>query len=72
MRGSAEKLRRGKMKNVLKMIKSKLRGFRHEVFKNYYYMGVSGTLYSKDYYKVKDGYIFNNTETRILDKEASK
>lgn len=58
------------MKRFLKMIKSKLSGFRHEVFKKYYYRGVSGTLYSKDYYKVKDGYIFNNSETRIIDREA--
>ena len=58
------------MKNFLKMIKSKLRGFRHEVFKKYYYRGVSGTLYRKDYYIAKDGYIFNNKGTRILDKEA--
>ena len=60
------------MKKLFKMIKDKLRGFRHEVFKKHYYMGVSGTLYSKDYYKVKDGYIFNNTLTRIIDREASK
>lgn len=60
------------MKNFLKMIKSKLRGFRHEGFEKYYYKGVSGTLYSKDYYKVKNGYIFNNTGTRIIDREASK
>lgn len=60
------------MKRFLKTLKSKLKGFRHEVFKKYYYKGVSGTLYSKDYYKVKDGYIFNNTETRIIDREASK
>lgn len=58
------------MKNFFKMIKSKLRGFRHEVFKKYYYKGVSGTLYSKDYYKVKDGYIFNHTETRVIEMEA--
>ena len=59
------------MKNFFKMIKSKLRGFRREAFfMKHYYMGVSGTLYSKDYYKVKNGYIFNNTETRIIDREA--
>ena len=58
------------MKNFFKMIKSKLRGFRHEVFKKYYYRGVSGTLYSKDYYIAKDGYIFNNKGTRIIDREA--
>ena len=60
------------MKNFFKTIKSKLRGFRHEVFKKHYYIGVSGTLYSKDYYKVKDGYIFNSTLTRIIDREASE
>lgn len=58
------------MKRFLKMLKSKIRGFRHEVFKKYYYRGVSGTLYSKDYYKVRDGYIFNNTGTRVLEREA--
>ena len=58
------------MKRFLKMLKNKLRGFRHEVFKKYYYRGVSGTLYSKDYYIAKDGYIFNNTGTRIIDREA--
>ena len=52
------------------MIKSKLRGYRRDVFKKYYYRGVSGTLYSKDYYKVKNGYIFNNKGTRIIDREA--
>ena len=58
------------MKRFLKTLKDKLRGFRNEVFKKYYYRGVSGTLYSKDYYKVKDGYIFNNKGTRIIDREA--
>ena len=60
------------MKSFLKMLKSKIRGFRHEVFKKYYYRGVSGTLYSKDYYTSRDGYIFNKTGTRIIDREASK
>ena len=58
------------MKSFFKMIKSKLRGYRRDVFKKYYYRGVSGTLYSKDYYKVKNGYIFNNKGTRIIDREA--
>lgn len=58
------------MKNFFKTLKNKLRGFRHEGLKKYYYKGVSGTFYSKDYYKVKNGYIFNNTLTRIIDKEA--
>lgn len=60
------------MKNFFKTLKNKIRGFRHEVCKKYYYKGVSGTLYSKDYYKTQNGYIFNNTLTRILEKEASK
>ena len=60
------------MKNFFKIIKDKLIGFRHEVFKKYYYKGVSGTLYSKDYYIAKDGYIFNNKGTRIIEREACK
>ena len=54
------------------MIKNKLRGSRHEGLKKYYYKGVSGNYYSKDYYKVKNGYIFNNKGTRIIDREASE
>ena len=60
------------MKNFFKMIKNKLRGSRHEGLKKYYYKGVSGNYYSKDYYKVKNGYIFNNKGTRIIDREASE
>ena len=52
------------------MIKDRLRGFRREGFEKYYYRGVSGNFYSKDYYIVKNGYIFNNKGTRIIDKEA--
>lgn len=60
------------MKRFLKTLKNKLMGFRREAFKKYYYRGVSGTLYSKDYYIARDGYIFNNKGTRIIDREASK
>lgn len=60
------------MKNFFNIFKSKLKGFKQEPLRKIFYKGISGNYYRKGYYKAKNGFIFDHTEARILDREASK
>ena len=56
------------MRHILKIFKRKNKGSQEPK----YYLGVSGVLYHFDYYKIQDGFIYDNTLKRILDIEAKR
>lgn len=56
------------MRHILKIFKRKNKGSQEPR----YYLGVSGVLYHSDYYKIKDGFIYDNAIKRILDIEAKR
>ncbi|MDD5786011.1 hypothetical protein [Campylobacter lanienae] len=56
------------MRHILNIFKRKNKGSQEPK----YYLGVSGVLYHSDYYKIKDGFIYDNALKRILDIEAKR
>ena len=56
------------MRHILKIFKRKNKGSQEPR----YYLGVSGVLYHSDYYKIQDGFIYDNILKRILKKEKKR